>query len=238
MTAEPIVSDEVLMAYADEALAPAEAARVADALRADPAAAAKVARFRQTRALVVDAVAPMLDAPVPQRLIAAAQAGPGARRWAGLAWTRAGMAGAALAASFAAGFVLAPQPPQAELIAHADGLAAVGALARALSAQPSGEAVDGVRIAMTVPTEGGGYCRGFQRAKAAQAMEGVACLDGAGWRIVSLQEIAQAAPIDGYRTAAGDLGPATLQALDQRRSGDPLGAEEERAALAAGFAQR
>jgi anti-sigma factor RsiW len=63
--------DETLMAYADGALDAPAAQRVAKATRADAALAARVETFRRTAALARAALAPVVDEPVPARLVAA-----------------------------------------------------------------------------------------------------------------------------------------------------------------------
>ncbi|WP_323140214.1 anti-sigma factor family protein [Massilia phyllosphaerae] len=61
-------SDETLMAYADGELEPALAARVEEAMRADPRVEEAVRRHRALRADVFAAFAGVLDEPVPARL--------------------------------------------------------------------------------------------------------------------------------------------------------------------------
>lgn len=61
-------SDETLMAYADGELEPALAARVEEAMRADPRVEEAVRRHRALRADVFAAFAGVLDEPVPERL--------------------------------------------------------------------------------------------------------------------------------------------------------------------------
>lgn len=240
------MTDELLMAFADGQLDAADAARVEAAIAADGALAEKVARLRQTRAAVHDAFAPVLDAPVPDRLIAAARGQTGASRFFAQGWARAGAASAALAASFAIGVFAAPSlqkalpaSPSIPVIADARGLTADGALARALNTQPSGETVSGVRIAMTTASADGGYCRAFVTTAAGSPLEGVACTENADWRIIAMSEAPDPTPArDGYATASGRLSAATLSALDAKRVGDPLGQDEERAVIAHGFAGR
>jgi len=65
-------SDETLMAYADGELEPALAARVEEAMRADPRVEEAVQRHRALRADVFSAFAGVLDEPVPARLRPAA----------------------------------------------------------------------------------------------------------------------------------------------------------------------
>jgi len=65
------LTDEVLMAYADGALPPAEAARVATSLETDIDARAAVEEFRRTAALSRAAFADVLVEPVPAPIVRA-----------------------------------------------------------------------------------------------------------------------------------------------------------------------
>ena len=68
------IDDELLMAYADGALSPEDAATVEKAMQSDPAVADKVAAYRRDRELLAEAFAqPMHEAP-PQHLIDAVDA--------------------------------------------------------------------------------------------------------------------------------------------------------------------
>ena len=62
------LSDETLMAFADGALAPEEAARVAAAVDADPALARKLDRMRRSADALKQAFAGQLDIEPPQNL--------------------------------------------------------------------------------------------------------------------------------------------------------------------------
>lgn len=84
-------SDETLMAYADDELSDPECGEVELAVRGDPAVAARVARHRALRGDVAAAFAPMVDEPVPPRLMAAALPG----KVADLGAVRAARAGVA-----------------------------------------------------------------------------------------------------------------------------------------------
>ncbi|MCS6779405.1 MAG: hypothetical protein NZ555_06870 [Geminicoccaceae bacterium] len=64
----------MLMAFADDALPPETAAVLASRIAADPRLAAKVARFKADRALLRAAFDPVLEEPVPERLVAAIRA--------------------------------------------------------------------------------------------------------------------------------------------------------------------
>ena len=84
-------SDETLMAYADDELSDPECGEVERAVRGDPAVAARVARHRALRGDVAAAFAPIVDEPVPPRLMAAALPG----KVADLGAVRAARAGVA-----------------------------------------------------------------------------------------------------------------------------------------------
>ncbi len=70
---EPI-SDEILMAYADGELLEAEATAVRAMAMQDPAIAGRIAMFDASRVVLSAAFDPILEAPVPQRLVNAVQA--------------------------------------------------------------------------------------------------------------------------------------------------------------------
>jgi hypothetical protein len=229
------LSDETLMAFADGALAPEEAARVAAAVDADPALARKLDRMRRSAEALKQAFAGQLDIETPQNLQdvfkAAPQQGakvisfPRAIR-APASWITAAAACAALA--FFAGRT--SLGGGAMMVADADGgLVARGALDRALDRQGSGAEEKNARvgIAMSFPQEGGGYCRVFRT----QSASGLACGEAGDWRIESLSAEEHAPSTSGYQVAAGPLPDAILAAANERRAGDPLDSKSERRAL-------
>lgn len=65
------VTDEMLMAFADGELDETESARLASAIEADPALAARLEEFRRSRTASRAALAPLIDEPVPAALDAA-----------------------------------------------------------------------------------------------------------------------------------------------------------------------
>lgn len=218
------VPAERLMAFADGALAPDEMASIAAQVAADPALKARVDTFRRHRAIAQGLHADLLTQAPPERLVKAAQARPFLNGRAQMALT-----GAAIAASFALGFVVSPREQDAPLIARGDAVFAAATLAQALDTQPSGDSINGVRLALTAPTTDTDSCRAFVMARTA----GVACSEGAAWRVVALADVSAQADANTYQTAAGELPPSLLSALNDRRVGDALGAEEERAFLQA-----
>lgn len=97
---ENTMSDTDLCAYADCRLPPADASRVSEEVARDPALAARIADWRAQDAALRSAFAPVLDEPVPARLLRAAasdtpRARPRARlplRWAAaVAWVSVGL---------------------------------------------------------------------------------------------------------------------------------------------------
>lgn len=73
------VPDELLMAFADGVLEPAEAARIEAILKDRPDLQHKVGKFRQTGVALQRAFDEVLDAPVPEQLLAAIRQTPAER---------------------------------------------------------------------------------------------------------------------------------------------------------------
>jgi len=70
------LSDEIIMAYADDELPAAERTRVERAIAADPGLGARLAMFRATRETLHRAYAPVMAAPIPDRLLDAVYKSP------------------------------------------------------------------------------------------------------------------------------------------------------------------
>lgn len=244
--------DATLMAFADGELDPALAARVAAVVAQAPAAAARVALFRDTRAVLRAAAARPLD-PVPDALMArvratldsAGAATPAPARVVPLAAHRprripamALAAGLALAVGVAGGFLLARGPGTP--VGPGTGtpvpvLAALGAadVAAALSSAPSGE-VRAVAAGELVPVATflsgiGETCREFTLAGATgDSVTAVACHGGNGWDLRLAMVAATAG--DGYAPASA---PEVLDSyFAATEAGAPLSPEDEAAALA------
>jgi len=237
------LTDDMLMAYADGELAPAQRARVEAAMRDDPGVAAAVERHRALRADVFAAFAGVLDEPVPERLrpapaapvridaLAAAGARPLPARWR---WGQAGALAAALVLGVAVGALgWRGQARDAGAIAARAGEAVVaqGVLAQALSTRLAADAAGGagpVRIGVSFAARDGTYCRSFQLG----ATGGLACRVDGQWRIPVLAAgtLDGGAGGDGYRQAGSALPAAVLEAIDARIAGAALDAAAERAA--------
>lgn len=238
---------ELLQAYVDGALDEAERARVEALLAGDAQARAALARERALRARLDAAFAPVLDEPVPARLLAALgsrppegrdaavnvfppPAPPGARRRAAAngAWW------AGLAAGLLAGVLLA-QAWHVDPLLSADGgqWVARGALAQALSTRPSGTPGAGVLPTLSFRDREGAYCRGFRLPE--PGLAGLACRAGSAWQVqLVVREAPAAAGV--YRQAGSALAPAVLQAIDARIAGAALDAAAEAEALRRGWA--
>lgn len=241
-------ADERIFAYVDGELDAAEAARVEAAMAADPAVAEAVARARRLRTQLREAFAPILDEPVPAHLLAlAGGAGkadsapapvatvvplprPARKRWALPEWT-------AMAAALVLGIAvsrLAMAPPTGPLVSEAGQLLADGALARSLESQLSAESGDGPRIGLSFRDRDGAYCRAF-RVGGERDLAGLACRAADGrWQVPVVVSVPPVGG-DALRQASTALPEAVLAELDARIDGEPLDADQERAARDAGW---
>lgn len=245
-------ADERILAYVDGELDAAEAARVEAAMAADPAVADAVARARRLRAQLREAFDPMLDEPVPAHLLALARGAtaaapapaparvpeanvhplprPARRRWALPEWT-------AMAAALVLGIAvsrLAMAPPAGPLVSESGRLLADGALAESLQSQLGTETGEGLRIGLSFRDRDGAYCRAF-RVGGERDLAGLACRAPDGrWQVPVVASVPPVAG-DGLRQATTALPDAVLAELDARIDGEPLDADQERAARDAGW---
>lgn len=222
----PPLTEELVDAFVDGQLDPAQAAQVAAALEAHPALALRAARQRELRALLQRQFAPVLEEPVPLRLQAAATgARPrAARRGAAPAWRAWG----ALAASLMLGVLLGlalrggvTQPPYAM---HEGTLVARGALGRALTGQLSQQDSADVVIGLSLRTPDGRICRSFSLPG---GEAGLACREGERWRIDVLTT--QAPATEEYRQASSRMPEMLRLAIESRAAGPVLSDAEETA---------
>ncbi|HVS78069.1 MAG TPA: hypothetical protein VHE11_14115 [Steroidobacteraceae bacterium] len=238
-------SDEVLMAYADDELDESTRTAVEAAMAADPEIARRIARHRALRERLRSAFDPVLDEPVPPKLIDLARNAPVPSNASyesqvvSLPRRRAGRITlpqwAALAASLLIGVVagrLAFHGSGPGLIATHDGhMMARGLLADALTRQLASQngATQPVQIGVSFRSKAGQYCRTFSMP--ASAMAGLACHAADGWRLQVLsgaQE--QEVTAGGYRQASSSMPPAIASAVSDEISGEPLDARAEAAA--------
>ena len=253
------LTPETLMAFVDGELAPGEERRVADEVAKDPALSAYVEQQKELAATLRTAFAPVLEAPIPARIertVRETQIPSGAlsrlrslvrlqRLWreqmarAGQSWIPAG----AMAAGIVLGVVFAGSfEAGTEMRTEGGALVAQGELARVLTAELASEqtpdARAAARIGVSFRSNDGAFCRSFEtQAGARGAVAGIACLKDGDWQIAALASAEPGSPGE-FSTAGGDM-PATVRtALNAMISGDPLDAEQERAARNQGWAPR
>lgn len=229
MTIDP----ETLMAYADGELDPLSIRRVEKAIATDPALAAQVAAHRTLRAKLASHFAPMIEAPLPDRLTALldqtvvpikeAARTPASFRVRSLA---------AVAAALVIGLMLGqmidlgtPAPVgsrQGQLIAQGD-------LARSLDTQlASAQRANAVtRIGLTFRSDAGNICRTFEDA----SLSGIACRAGDEWQLKRVIA-GKAQTKESYRHAgSADI----MDAAQAMMVADPMDAADERKARESGW---
>lgn len=233
--------DAQIHAFIDGELDAAVAAQLAAACRQDAILNARVERQRRLRSALQARFDPVLDEPVPQRLLEAAKGVSAAnvapigaarpRRWvAQPLWL------GALAASLVIGLAVgwfAPRDSGLPVRADSNGPIATGYLAAALSQALStdGRNEDGVQVALSFRAGDGAWCRSFSLAS---GIDGLACRTGKGWR-VEVTGWSPAPPGQEYRQATTPLSPAVLVAIQEKQAGDTLDVEQERQARDAGW---
>lgn len=228
------ISSEDLTAFADGELSAEREAEIAAAVKADPDLERQVEQHKALKAMLAEHYAPVLDQPVPDRLVAmlaksqepdvadfaAAQRRETRRRLPHWGW----IAGPALAASLAVALFLPGSSGEMEAYADTQ-LAAVLEDTLVASQSPAEE----TRVLLSFRTEEGQYCRAFSGSTGG----GIACRDEEGWRLEALGEGSEGATTDYRMAGAGD---GELLALAQEMaSGTALDADGERAARAQGW---
>lgn len=235
------VDDEMLMAAVDGELDAAQTAEIMALAQSDPAIAARLARFQRSRDAVAAAFAPLREAPVPGRLVAAAR-GESARPSRSFAVTprwampiAAGLVGVGVALGLLLPALIAPVGPESPAF-----LASVASVAWGpeLGDTPTGGELsvptDGrvlvARVTATYPTEEGD-CRTFSVTEGQGRVDGMACVGGFGWQTVALLP----AGADGYATASAAATGAIDALLDSLGAEAPRTAEDEAARIADGW---
>lgn len=224
MTATPIdIDDETLMALADGKLPPDRARWLEAQVAANPALAARLALFTDTRQIVQAAMDP---GPVPDRLIAAIERGPMAEVVQLRPRSRPGWQSMALAASVAAlavgafllGRIGAPDPQAPAQVAA---LALADQLTGQTAALPDGT---GARVLASYDTSAG-LCR--LNPPAGLAQRAVVYRSGAGW------DVALSVAIEGGGfLPASDAATEIIDGfLDTLSAAEPLTPDQESAAL-------
>ncbi|HEX7781901.1 MAG TPA: anti-sigma factor [Sphingobium sp.] len=232
-----MISEEMLVAYADGELDEVNRRRVERTIAGDEALAQRLAAHEALRARLSGHFAPIAEEEAPDRfrallephtkVIDLTEARAARTRRARPGW----MTGAAIAASLVLGLWLGRgMGGEAGPVGISGGkMVAQGSLAKALDTQlASAQGGDDVRIGLSFRARDGGWCRSFEGA----AVSGVACRAGADWRLE------QAAPGHGtsgdYRQASsGD--PRVMATIDQLIAGAPVDAAAEKAARDGGW---
>jgi len=244
------ITPEQLAAFADGELPEAEAQTIAQIVEQDADLARKVAQHRALREQLAAHFAPIMDAPIPERLTAALTAPQGqvidlaiARKerasrvsvdavdqrqgtWRRWAW----IAAPALAASLVLAVVLPKLDNQESPSANGPGYASgqlAEALANQLSADTSGTAP--TRILLSFRDSTGTYCRAF----ASKAQSGIACRDDRGWQ---LRKVLGAAAIKSSDYRQAGSADAALMTMAQEMAPDgAFDAAQEQDAKAHGW---
>lgn len=217
------ITDEMLMAYVDGELPPEDAALVARA-GAEPEIARRIEAFRHSRTTTRDAFAAWLAEPPPAELIAAVSP---ARR---PAWRTALPLAACLVLAIGLGSYWLGRQTAPETLAAT---ASSPEVAAALGAQPSGTSivVHGTRLTLTgTYPVADGLCRSFALAGESEALRGVGCNHGQGWRTELL--VAETAAAGGTTPASGPAAELVEGYLDGAGAGAVLDPAEEARRLA------
>ncbi len=229
------VSDELLFAYVDGELDAAAAAQLESAMAQDTSLAARVAQQRHLRRLLQGSFDPVMQEPVPDRLLQAMTPAPavdilaararksagGARRWA---WPEWGALAATLVLGLVAGHNFQDPAGEQPVVVQEGGLVASGSLDRALSTQPGGTVdASGAQIGLSIQTTSGEYCRSFNLGM----FSGLACRRGQDWVIDTLAATAASPGQGEFRQATSFLPEAVRITIEQRMSGEPLTEAEE-----------
>jgi hypothetical protein len=230
------LSPETISAFIDGELPPDEVRRVEAALRDRPDLSAYVEQQHALRMELTNALAPALDAPIPDRFMTALAETPVSWRWRisyalsqgprNLIW--AGLpAAAALACGLLIGVAIERNGNIDMITGAHGGLVAQGALANALSDKLASEAGPGPSVGVSFRAKDGRYCRTFETTNAA----GVACRDTKNWAVAALTAApAEANGQAAYRPAASAMPDLIRKAVSGMIDGAPFDANAEREA--------
>jgi hypothetical protein len=231
------VTREELMAYLDGELPPGECARVEAALAADAGLRAEYERQKALGETLQNAFAPVLDAPLPDRLLQAARHKSMIDSIRDLFAVHpfgmgSSIAGAAIAAGLLLGIFVVPHE-HGDYATRSDGLVARANLAHALDTQLASNQDHGGRITVGISFRNGNdrYCRTFTAGRSA----GIACHDGGEWRVKALAPANLPGAEGSYRMAAGEMPDAIRDAVATMMRGTALDAAEESKARARGW---
>ena len=237
-------SDEILMAFADGELDGTMRAEIEAAMATDPALARAVERHRALAAHIRARYEGVAVEPVPDRiaaLVSAPDSAPVAdlaarrreraeapRRWRRAHW--AAMAASLVVAVLVGALLL--REPSAPYDTVDGRRVARGELDRALTFELAAVPADSdVNIGISFRDREGRFCRTFHLQQDAP-VAGLACFGDAQWELAVLADAPAQEP--GLRTASA-MPLEVLQAVDAAIDGEPLDAQAELAARAAGW---
>ena len=236
-----MVRDEEFFAWLDGELDPQEAARVQAEVASDPQLSARAAEHRAMHARVQAAFGKVLDAPVPETLLAAVRTPISAdvvdlaqvrerrkpRSWSSVAqW---GAMAATLAVGILVGTAIPRQQNAAPVEVQGGKIYAASALSRALDTQLASAPAGEVRVGMTFRDQDGAVCRSFT----GRSSTGLACRDKSRWQVRGLFASPEGQSSD-YRMAAG-MDPNLAALVDSTISGEAFDAAQEKAARDTGW---
>ena len=236
-----MVSDETFFAWLDGELDPQEAARVAAEVAADQRLSARAVEHRSMQKKLKGAFDTVIDAPMPEQLVAAVRSPPQAevidfaearKRREPRPWPSVAQWGA-MAATLAVGVLIGTLTPQgrgtAPVEVRGGRMYAASALDTALNNQLASAPAGEVRVGLTFRDQAGAVCRSFT----APASSGLACRDARGWQVRGLFAAPEGQTSD-YRMASGmDQNLAAL--VDSTMAGEPFDAAQEKAARNRGW---
>jgi hypothetical protein len=248
------ITDELLVAYVDDELDPAQRELVSSVLAINPALCRRAEEMRLSRDLLREAFPLNPDASIPEPIEAAANrlaeacargsspsplAAPfrGWRKYAIATTVVLGMAGSAT--------YLARRAERTSTESNVTALTRIGpdtALHRVLESIPSAQLIDvpaedaAVRAVLTFRARDGRFCREFEVLAGSRGSTGIACRERGAWHTEVLLSAAVAPPDSNYYTPAGESDePAVAEVVNRLIQGDPLSAQEEAHVLSSGW---
>jgi len=256
------IDDEILAAYVDGELDPADKAQVDAAARTDAALARRIQAQRRLRETLAGAYGSVLREPSPDRLVQAVKALPprpraevvdlgaarvkrasreAARPRSGR-WAQWGVIAACPVLAVGVGLRVWHSGPSVLPVATAmvsgppGDMVAQGSLAEALNNQlaSAGPGTDPVRIGVSFRGNDGRDCRTFQ-VTTSEGFAGLACRQDGAWRLRATEAVTVAEAQGAYRQAGTDTPPAIIAAMGGLIAGQPFNAGQEAAAKAAGW---
>lgn len=231
-----MTDDPRFYAWLDGELSEAEAAEMDRKVTADPELRSLADQHRALGARLGAAFAPVVEAPLPDRIRDAAAPRQAevvsldaVRRRRAKRWV---MQGVAMAASVAFGLFAGATmlAPETSLKSRDGRIVAAGKLDEALSTQLASTGPTGdIRIGLSFKAANGNYCRSFTEGGSA----GLACREEDSWRVQGLFSAGEQQFSD-YRMAAGQ-DPRLMALVEGAMTGEPLDAEAEMIAAQRGW---